>query len=266
MISATQVDMARPETSEPTITFESITFSDGTTIQLESNDVVVFVGPNNAGKSVALRELERHVSDSPGKSIVVTSSECHRSGTVDELLEYLRRHARETTDGANRIYDGYRVAIPAQQVASCWSGRLRALGKFFCMRLATETRIIDSGPAQAFRSLDDPISHPIHMLYVDDSLECRISEYFRRAFGFDLIVYRTGGSEFPLLVGSRLAPDEEEDRISASYCRRLRDSTVPLAACGKSRAWTRRIELRVLHCMAWRWARDRGRGRRHRCG
>ena len=39
-----------------------------------------------------------------------------------------------------------------------------------------------------------------------------------------------------------------------------------LAACGKSRAWTRRIELRVLHCMAWRWARDRGRGRRHRCG
>ena len=37
----------------------------------------------------------------------------------------------------------------------------------------------------------------------------------------------------------------------------------PVAKVG---AWTRRIELRVLHCMAWRWARDRGRGRRHRCG
>ena len=39
-----------------------------------------------------------------------------------------------------------------------------------------------------------------------------------------------------------------------------------IAACGKSRAWTRRIEPRGLHCMAWRWARDRGRGRRRRCG
>ena len=42
----------------PAVTFESITFSDGTTIPLEPTDVVVLVGPNNAGKSAALRELE----------------------------------------------------------------------------------------------------------------------------------------------------------------------------------------------------------------
>ena len=46
-------------TTDPAVTFESITFSDGTTISLEPTDIVVLVGPNNAGKSVALRELER---------------------------------------------------------------------------------------------------------------------------------------------------------------------------------------------------------------
>ena len=54
------------------------------------------------------------------------------------------------------------------------------------------------------------------------------------------------------------------DRQAATLFFQLISPALP--ACGKSRAWTRRIELRVLHCMAWRWARDRGRGRRHRCG
>jgi ABC-type hemin transport system ATPase subunit len=42
----------------PSITFESVTFSDGTTIQLGVSDIIVLVGPNNAGKSAMLRELE----------------------------------------------------------------------------------------------------------------------------------------------------------------------------------------------------------------
>ncbi len=247
MKNTAPIDAVCPATIEPTITFESISFSDGTTIQLESNDVVVFVGPNNAGKSLALRELERHVSGSPGESIVVTSAKFHRRGTAEELLEYLRRHARESTEGTNRVYTGYRVSVPAQQVASFWSGRLRALSKFFCMRLATESRIVDSDPAQAFRSLEEPVSHPIHMLYVDDKLECRIGEYFRRAFGDDLIVYRAGGSEFPLLVGSRLGPGPGEDRISASYCSRLREVTVPLKEQGDG---MRSFASVILHLLA----------------
>ena len=39
-----------------------------------------------------------------------------------------------------------------------------------------------------------------------------------------------------------------------------------LAARGKSRVGTRRLERRVLHLKAWRWARNRRRDRRRRCG
>ena len=46
-----------PELLRPSLSFETITLSDGTSIALEEDDIVVFVGPNNAGKSAALREL-----------------------------------------------------------------------------------------------------------------------------------------------------------------------------------------------------------------
>ena len=38
------------ELSTPAVTFESVTFSDGTTLALEPAEIVLLVGPNNAGK------------------------------------------------------------------------------------------------------------------------------------------------------------------------------------------------------------------------
>ena len=70
-----------------------------------------------------------------------------------------------------------------------------------------------------------------------------------------------------LLKADADGPAWTDERIADAFsCRTKTVENIRLPACGKSRAWTRRIELRVLHCMAWRWARDRGRGRRHRCG
>ena len=47
------------EFRRPKLSFKTITFSDGTILELDNDDIVVFVGPNNAGKSAALRELKR---------------------------------------------------------------------------------------------------------------------------------------------------------------------------------------------------------------
>ena len=233
-------------TTDPEVTFESITFSDGTTITLEPTDVVVFVGPNNAGKSVALRELEEHVKSS-FEGTVVTRTELRRSGTPEELRAYMKRYTHETGDSSNKTHVGYRVRVVSAFIDHLWSADLGSLSQFFCMRLKTETRITDSDPAPAIRVLEDAVSHPIQMLYSDDGLEYRMSNYFLQAFGEDLIVYRSGGSEFPLLVGERLVPLDGEDRISASYCRRLLDSTVPLKEQGDG---MRSFASVILHLLA----------------
>ena len=213
--------------SSPAVTFESITFSDGTTVTLDPTDVVVLVGPNNAGKSLALRELEQHIGN-PANTTVIKSKTLLKTGTQENLSEYLRKHAQVRTQGSNRVYSGYRFSVPETRISEFWTGNLEQLRSFFCMRILTETRITDSNPANAIAVLDEPASHPIHMLYSDDQLEHKISEYFQRAFGEALIVYRAGGNRLPLFVGDRLVPEYGEDRISNSYLERLRASAKPL--------------------------------------
>ena len=69
----------------PRLSFETITFSDGTKLQLAEDDIVVFVGPNNAGKSAALRELEAWIAtSSPG--LVVKNAALREVGNRADLL------------------------------------------------------------------------------------------------------------------------------------------------------------------------------------
>ena len=234
--------------ADPAVTLESITFSDGTKITLQPTDVVILVGPNNAGKSVALREIEEHIRN-PYRGTVVTRVDLRRVGTEEELVAFLRRHSKDNSHPGETRYVGYHFSIHPKNIASYWSNEnsIQRLTPFFCLRLQTETRIIDSDPAPAIRTLDDPVSHPIQMLYSDDELENRINGYFRQAFGEDLIVYRLGGSEYPLLVGENPSLQAGENRTSSSYCQRLIDSTTPLKQQGDG---MRSFASVVLHLLA----------------
>ena len=237
---------ARPAINHPAVTFSTVTFSDGTTITLQSNDIVVIVGPNNAGKSVALRDLETAMRESY-TGAVVTNSTLSRSGTLDELREFLKSHSQVRPSGRTITYAGYRFSCQERRLQERWSGDLSDLAAVFCMRLSTETRITDSNPAPAIPVLDQPASHPIHMLYSDDDLEHRIGEYFRQAFGEDLIVFRAGGAQFPLFAGARPDLIGDEDRASVSYLRRLRESNVALQEQGDG---MRSFASVVLHLLA----------------
>ena len=230
----------------PSVTFQSIAFSDGSIVSLDPNDVVVLVGPNNAGKSLALRELELHIG-SPVETTVIKSTTLHKTGTPEGLSGYFRKHAQVKTQGSDRVYSGYRFSVPERKILEFWTNNLQQLRPFFCMRILTETRITDSNPANAIAVLDEPASHPIHMLYSDDQLERKISEYFQRAFGEALIVYRAGGNQLPLFVGERLAPKPGEDRISNSYLERLRTSAKPLRDQGDG---MRSFASVILHLLA----------------
>jgi ABC-type hemin transport system ATPase subunit len=44
--------------AKPRIRIASAQVSDGTTLTFSGGEIVVFVGPNNAGKSAALRNIE----------------------------------------------------------------------------------------------------------------------------------------------------------------------------------------------------------------
>ena len=232
---------------EPSVTFRSLTFSDGTIIDLDPADIVVFVGPNNAGKSLALREIEQHVGDSR-EPLVVKSADKVVNGTPDEFELFLRKNTRIKSLDTGLQVSGYGVNFQtgASDVKLHWPNQASLFKSLFCMLVRTEGRITDSNPVDSIAVPDDPVSHPIHML-LNDEIEERLSHCFRRAFGEDLILFRAGGKRLPLLVGNRVTPRRGEDRTSHSYCERLLASTIPLLEEGDG---MRSFASVVLHVLA----------------
>ena len=97
----------------PAVTFDSVTFSDGTMVDLDPNDIVVLVGPNNSGKSLALHELEQSIG-SAVERMVIKAVSVRQIGTSEQLLELLNRHGRKTGKVENLAYTGFRFSVPIQ--------------------------------------------------------------------------------------------------------------------------------------------------------
>ena len=232
--------------SPPTIGFSSLGFSDGSLVEVSPSDVLVLVGPNNAGKSLALRELQTSIGANQN-GIVITQRQLTHSGTATDFIEYVRRHGK-----IDRPRGSFRVRAPGLNITTnsiedLWPGSIGNMVPLFCASMLTETRIGDSNPASAFAPLDEIPSHPIQLLYSDEALEHRISRYFYRAFGLSLFVFRLGGNNIPLLVGSGDALPQEAGRLSLEFNQRLRDSTVPLSEQGDG---MRSFASVILHLLA----------------
>src|SRR5665213_452291 len=217
---------------KPTISFETVTFSNGDILAFDEDEVVVFVGPNNAGKSAALREMQQFVSKHVVQNVIKDAS-FRRSGTQKELREYLDKHAQKIGEIGDLRYAGIGYNIHHSHVSFFDQVYDRhPVASFFCTRLATDTRITASNPAGAIALYHEPPSHPIHSLLMDNVLAGKVSALFRHAFGKDLIVFRAGGGNFPLYVGDKPVLSPGEDELSRSFVESLRANAVPLEQQG----------------------------------
>ena len=235
--------------ADPSLFFERVTFSDGTVVDIGPNDVVVFVGPNNAGKSLALRELEAHVEGAT-TSKVFRSFQLGHVSTPESFDAFVRKHMWVEDAGRRDLLtvSRYRILLRSDRdLKSLWPHNIGGLAPLFCQSISTESRISDSDSVSAIDELNEPPSHPIHLLY-DDRVEKRISGHFRQAFGKDLILYRGGGSTSHLLVGEMIAPAAGEDRVSGSFRERLLGSTERLQDQGDG---MRSFASVILHLLAF---------------
>ena len=241
---------SNPDDDSPSVTFESLTFSDGTTINLSLADVVVLVGPNNAGKSAALRELEEAFARKH-ESTVLQSRKIRKVGTKEGFDKFVKKHAQIRTSRGSWTIFGYQLglSIGNLDLQQYWPDNLMPFRSMFCLKMPTETRITGSNPPNAINTREQSLEHPIHILIDDDKLEITISEYFRRAFQDDLILDRTLANTVSLLVGTRPVPDKqsEEDRLSKTYRDRVDASTIPLVQQGDG---MRSFASVILHLLA----------------
>jgi len=215
--------------NSPNVTIKNILFNDGSTIELGSNDIVVIVGPNNSGKSLTLRSINDKIT-SGMQSQVIDSITITKNGDNDDLINWIESWTitRSEPLNGNIVYQSLGHALQKAEALRDWSNQgcnLRSLARWFCNFISAEGRLqICNPPSNIAISKDNP-THPIHFLLRDDSLEQTISERFKNAFGFDLVVHRNAGSIVPIHMGEKppIYPEKKEDRVSLEYVKRLEE-------------------------------------------
>ena len=193
----------------PKVYINQITFNDNTCLSLNHNSIVVFTGANNCGKSQVLRDIEGQIDDSNHQApIVLHNLTCEYVGSIEEET-FFNKHFSHNDRG---IYSfaGADSLFTKESLISHWNNHELQLGlnKLFCKRLDTTERLTISDPL--VRSPEAEI-HPLFKLLKSEALAQKISDYFHKAFGMDLLVNRNNMSHLPLHVG--IAPDKSKYTI-----------------------------------------------------
>jgi len=206
---------------EPKIWIKKIKFSDNTTIEFESNDIIVIVGPNNSGKSASLKEVSNFLKTQNTKSKVIKSIEFSKSGSDSDLIVFLEKISKkEHTSNPSPYYNGmgYRIYEPhAKQWWNNISSGIGNLSNVFSKNLTTEERLKAANPASNIKLTTETPKHPINVLQKSEKTEKQFNHYFKQAFDLDLIVHRNAGTEVPLYVGTAPKIASGQDRLSESY-------------------------------------------------
>jgi predicted ATPase len=207
------------------IWISKITFNDSMEIDLEPNDIVIFVGANNVGKSESLKEIDKLLQSNNGTGKIIRHIEIEKEGDSNDLIDYIGSFSKKIYNAnPEPTYQGFGFNIYEQNAKSYWDNYktgLSELHKVFVNLLTTEARLGAANPPNNIALTTQAPTHPIHFLQRDDSLEVKFSDYFHQAFGTDLIVHRNAGNQVPLHVGEKPIISDGEDRVSVSYLEKL---------------------------------------------
>jgi predicted ATPase len=206
----------------------SMTFNDGNIISFNKNDIIVIVGPNNAGKSVTLKEAIVLLRTNTANSKILSSITVEIEGTAEQLVETLTNNSQkyfQREDGNQVHYRGLGYDLSEYQAKNNWTAAANGLGgklcDYFAISLSTEQRLVASNPPINYNITQEAPKHPIHILQRDDQIEKLFDNAFHLAFGKNLIVHRNAGSKVPLYVGDKPELQAGEDRMSIRYIREL---------------------------------------------
>lgn len=186
-----------------------ICFNDGKCINIEKGDIVIFVGPNNAGKSQALKDIYS-LSKRKRPSVVVSDI------TITKYKSSILPLLNEVSVGNNQgDYITYSVLGNVMNFFYRRTDQnfptsplFEDFRELFVANLDTSARLTICNPPNNIRA-DEVKKHPIH--YAAFMPDCRkwLSDNFKKAFGIEITPNKQNGATIPLCIGEPVRFDEE---------------------------------------------------------
>lgn len=204
----------------PKVSVSKLTFSGGNSFEFQEDEIIILVGPNNSGKSKALREIVE-ISDSNSTTTqVITNLELNLQENFKKDLE---RFIASNSRFIENIY--YYGTFKIHEVTlRHWDGNsLRnGLTEFYIKNITANERL-SICEQQTSVSPEEPKTRPQHVLYDNSNLMEKISSIFENAFGKKLLLNYRGGSKIPIHVGTLPATNSNlVDRVGDEYVNMLK--------------------------------------------
>ena len=194
-------------------------FNTGESLDIKQNDIVVFVGPNNAGKSQSLKDIYT-LSSKKISTIVVSDIEITKS--EESLLPLLQSLSSGNDQGSYTNYsvlghgiNYWKESSDSSFLKDSYYGEFRDL---FVANLDTAARLkICTPPNSINRNASK--QHPIHYAAFDRKYRKWLSDNFKKAFGIEVTPNTQYGATIPLCIGEPVKLnqqyDDEQQRLEA---------------------------------------------------
>jgi len=241
------------------LNIRSLRFRSGSTEGAEALDVTtpsvtLLVGPNNSGKSSALKELESWAHGAEGPFSVIDHITLDLPDTVADVRSMMRVFESEPPSGHTRepnhtwyarpvIRSGeseYRTQV-ADQSWEQWFENRTDVGNFralrssfvrpFVLRLDGRTRfeLMDDKPTGP---LEAPPANHLWALFIDDAQREKVREFTEAAFGKHFVIDPTGMNSYRVRLSNRRPADQQEEQALDQRARSFHQAAPLVSSLG----------------------------------
>ncbi len=208
----------------------SLTFNDGCPIDTSDASIVVLVGPNNAGKTRALQEMEqflKQISVAPDTLFALSGVTIDKPMTGGDLARWFRANRalwQDPNDPRKQLIGGYGSGqFPLDQVFANWRQDQIYLGTLASLLLRTlwcGERLNYLSPASRLEPGEMP-NQPLQFLISHQAVLEAYREAFRSAFGMNVIIDAWGNA-----IRIRLSRNSTQDDFRVTSNNGLPDPEV----------------------------------------
>lgn len=215
--------------------------ADAESLELSPATVLILVGPNNSGKSMALREIENWCLGQNHDRLLVDDLSVSFPQDVDEAIALLEKFktdpppgqytstgslwiGQHTFRGGEVVHEQINLENVRSWVSQQSEQQLReVLLRLYTVRLDGRTRFTLSDPKPAGDLLQHPQNH-LWSLFKDDESRVEVRRLTEEAFDMSFVVDPTGMKQFRIRMSERPPEDTQEEQALDKRARNFHKS------------------------------------------